>query len=122
MAKDYSTVLYDVDGVVARITLNRPEKRNALNEELIAALKEALRRANDKEDVRVVIVTGAGAGVGGWIRFSFSLRHGARRAFGAIWFSRGEDWIRSSDGHGNPAAQHFREAGFRAFNSWYRDW
>jgi len=60
MAKDYSTVLYDVDGVVARITLNRPEKRNALNEELIAALKEALRHANDEEDVRVVIVTGAG--------------------------------------------------------------
>jgi len=60
MAKDYSTVLYDVDGVVARITLNRPEKRNALNEELIAALKELLRHANDEEDVRVVIVTGAG--------------------------------------------------------------
>src|SRR5260370_30005226 len=60
MAKDYPTVLYDVDGVVARIPLNRPEKRNALNDELIAALKEALRRANDKEDVRVVIVTGAG--------------------------------------------------------------
>jgi methylglutaconyl-CoA hydratase len=60
MAKDYPTVLYDVDGVVARITLNRPEKRNALNDELIAALKEALRRAHDEEDVRVVVVTGAG--------------------------------------------------------------
>jgi len=60
MAKDYSTVLYDVDGVVARITLNRPEKRNALNEELIAALKETLRRANDEADVRVVTVSGAG--------------------------------------------------------------
>jgi methylglutaconyl-CoA hydratase len=60
MAKDYPTVLYDVDGVVARITLNRPEKRNALNEELIAALKEALRRANDEDDVRVVTVSGAG--------------------------------------------------------------
>jgi len=60
MAKDYPTVLYDVDGVVARITLNRPEKRNALNDELIAALKEALRRANDEEDVRVVTVSGAG--------------------------------------------------------------
>src|SRR5258708_453569 len=60
MAKDYSTVLYDVDGVVARITLNRPEQRNALNDELIAALKEALRRANDKEDARVVSVAGAG--------------------------------------------------------------
>src|SRR5258708_36456187 len=60
MAKGNPTVLYDVDGVVARITLNRPEKRNALNDELIAALKEALRRANDEEDVRVVVVTGAG--------------------------------------------------------------
>src|SRR5260370_12143892 len=60
MAKDYPTVLYDVDGVVARIPLNRPEKRNALNDELIAALKEALRRANDEEAVRVVILSGAG--------------------------------------------------------------
>lgn len=61
MAEDLATVLYDVDGGVAHITLNRPEKRNALNEELIAALKDALRRANDEEDVRVVIVSGAGA-------------------------------------------------------------
>jgi methylglutaconyl-CoA hydratase len=61
MAEDKATVLYDVDGCVARITLNRPEKRNALNDELIAALKDALRRANDAEDVRVVIVSGAGA-------------------------------------------------------------
>ena len=56
-----ATVLYGVDGGVARITLNRPEKRNALNEELIAALKEALCRANDEKDVRAVIVSGAGA-------------------------------------------------------------
>jgi methylglutaconyl-CoA hydratase len=61
MAEDNATVLYDVDGSVARITLNRPEKRNALNEELIAALKEALRRANNEEGVRVVTVSGAGA-------------------------------------------------------------
>jgi methylglutaconyl-CoA hydratase len=61
MAEDKATGLYDVDGCVARITLNRPEKRNALNDELIAALKDALRRANDAEDVRVVIVSGAGA-------------------------------------------------------------
>jgi len=60
MAEDNATVLYDVDGCVARITLNRPEKRNALNEELVAALKEALHRANDQEDMRVVIVAGAG--------------------------------------------------------------
>src|SRR6266852_1384012 len=61
MAEDNATVLYDVDSSVARIILNRPEKRNALNDELIAALKDALRRANDEEDVRVAIVSGAGA-------------------------------------------------------------
>lgn len=61
MAEDNPTVLYGVDGYVARITLNRPEKRNALNEELIAALKDALRRAHDEKDVRVVIISGAGA-------------------------------------------------------------
>lgn len=61
MPEDNATVLYDVDGGTARITLNRPEKRNALNEELIAALKDALRRAHDAEDVRVVIISGAGA-------------------------------------------------------------
>ena len=61
MAEDNATVLYDVDGSVARVTLNRPEKRNALNEELIAALKDALRRASNEEDVRVVIISGAGA-------------------------------------------------------------
>jgi methylglutaconyl-CoA hydratase len=61
MAEDNPTVLYGVDGYVARITLNRPEKRNALNEELIAALKVALRRAHDEKDVRVVIISGAGA-------------------------------------------------------------
>ena len=61
MAEDNATVLYHVDGGVARITLNRPEKRNALNEELIAALKDALRRAHDEDDVHAVILSGAGA-------------------------------------------------------------
>jgi len=53
-------VLYHAADSVARITLNRPEKRNALNEELVAGLKDALRRAND-DNVRVVIITGAGS-------------------------------------------------------------
>jgi methylglutaconyl-CoA hydratase len=48
------------DAGVARITLNRPEKRNALNAELIAALREALDRTARSENVRVVVVSGAG--------------------------------------------------------------
>ena len=55
------TVLYEVIGSLARITLNRPEKRNALNDELVAALKDALRRVDNERDVRAVILAGAGA-------------------------------------------------------------
>ena len=55
------TVLYDTSEGVARITLNRPEKRNALNDALIASLKDALRRAHDDDEVRVIVVTGAGS-------------------------------------------------------------
>src|SRR5438552_404286 len=54
-------ILYKVDGAFARVTLNRPEKRNALNDELIAGLKDALRRAHDNDEVRAIVVTGAGS-------------------------------------------------------------
>jgi methylglutaconyl-CoA hydratase len=49
----------DASGI-ARITLNRPEKRNALSPELIAALSAALANSARDADVRVVILTGAG--------------------------------------------------------------
>jgi len=53
-------VLFAVNGSIARITLNRPAKRNALNEALVSALKEALRKASAEEAVRVAVITGAG--------------------------------------------------------------
>jgi methylglutaconyl-CoA hydratase len=43
------------------MTLNRPEKKNALSETLIAALKDGLRRAGEDEAVRVVMITGSGS-------------------------------------------------------------
>jgi len=52
--------LYDVSDGVARITLNRPEKRNALNDELISAVKNLLHRASIDDEVRVILLTGAG--------------------------------------------------------------
>src|SRR6185503_581297 len=52
--------LYDVSEGVARITLNRPEKRNALNDELISAVKNLLHRASIDDEVRVILLTGAG--------------------------------------------------------------
>src|SRR5689334_9667666 len=54
------TVLYDVQGAVARITLNRPEKRNALNDAVIAGIKDGLKNAAKDGRVRVVVISGAG--------------------------------------------------------------
>ena len=51
---------YDVASGVATLTLNRPEKRNALNGELVEALGLGLARAGDDEEARVVVITGAG--------------------------------------------------------------
>jgi methylglutaconyl-CoA hydratase len=53
-------VVYSVEGSVAHITLNRPEKRNALNDAVIAGLKDSLRKASLEEQVRVVVIAGAG--------------------------------------------------------------
>ncbi|HEV2765874.1 MAG TPA: enoyl-CoA hydratase-related protein [Pyrinomonadaceae bacterium] len=56
-----SPVLYAVEGSVALVTLNRPEKRNALNDAVVEGVKSALRRADSDEAVRAVVLTGAGA-------------------------------------------------------------
>jgi enoyl-CoA hydratase len=53
-------LLYEVKGGVARVTLNRPDQRNALNAELLGSLVEAMRSARDDEAVRAVVLTGAG--------------------------------------------------------------
>ena len=60
MPDENADVLYEVEGAVARVTLNRPEKRNALSESLISELKVGLRRANADGAVRVIVIRGAG--------------------------------------------------------------
>src|SRR5215831_4048003 len=56
-----TTVLYEAAGGIARLTLNRAEKRNALNDELIAALKESITRAGKDEAVSTILIAAAGA-------------------------------------------------------------
>ncbi|MFB6273268.1 MAG: enoyl-CoA hydratase/isomerase family protein [Salinibacter sp.] len=46
---------------VQTICLNRPDKRNALNAELVAALKSALAEADERDESRVLVLTGAGS-------------------------------------------------------------
>jgi enoyl-CoA hydratase len=53
-------VLYERRGPAARLTLNRPEKLNAINGPMVAGLRAALRRALEDDEVKVVVLTGAG--------------------------------------------------------------
>jgi enoyl-CoA hydratase/carnithine racemase len=58
----YETILYEVDDGVLTITLNRPDKLNAQTPTMSYELIAALDRAEADDDVRVVVVTGAGRG------------------------------------------------------------
>ena len=53
-------VLYEVDRGVATLTLNRPDKLNALRFETVAALTARLREAEADRSVGVVVITGVG--------------------------------------------------------------
>ena len=53
-------ILIENNGSVRTLTLNRPDKRNALNDELIAALKAALHEADADESLRAIVIRGAG--------------------------------------------------------------
>jgi enoyl-CoA hydratase len=55
-----STVLYAKDGRIARITLNRPEKLNAINDAMPRELREAVAAANADDEVHVIVLAGAG--------------------------------------------------------------
>jgi enoyl-CoA hydratase/carnithine racemase len=56
----YEALLYDVADHVATITINRPERRNALSWTVMTELREAFTAARADADVRVVVLTGAG--------------------------------------------------------------
>jgi methylglutaconyl-CoA hydratase len=55
-----ATVITSDHGFYRVLTMNRPDKRNALNDELIAELKEGLNEADQDEEVRAVVIRGAG--------------------------------------------------------------
>jgi enoyl-CoA hydratase/carnithine racemase len=55
-----ATVLHEKRGHAFWITINRPEKRNALNASVIAGIVDGYRRAHEDDDVRVIVLTGTG--------------------------------------------------------------
>jgi enoyl-CoA hydratase/carnithine racemase len=57
---DYSTVTYEVRDTILTLTLNRPDQLNAFTVVMANELEHAFRRASSDDDVRVIVVTGAG--------------------------------------------------------------
>jgi len=56
----YSTIIYDKKQNISVITLNRPAADNAINKQLAQEMADVCREANDDDEVRVVVLTGAG--------------------------------------------------------------
>jgi enoyl-CoA hydratase/carnithine racemase len=58
----YEDLLYEKDGHVATVTLNRPDRMNAISRPMLHSFSRALIDADRDDDIRVVILTGAGRG------------------------------------------------------------
>src|SRR3970282_818087 len=86
----YETILYERDGAVARITLNRPERLNTIVPPLPEELEQAVIEANRDPAVRVIILRGAGRAFCAGFDFSGDFRH-----FKDILYTAGRWWPRS---------------------------
>src|SRR5262245_33411418 len=60
VTNDYKDLRFEIDGGVALITLDRADKLNAFTGDMGAALEAAYRHCDEDDEVRAVIVTGAG--------------------------------------------------------------
>jgi enoyl-CoA hydratase len=56
----YQNILYDQEDGIATITLNRPDKLNALNKEMLSEFRDALEQVRQNPAIRVLLLTGAG--------------------------------------------------------------
>jgi enoyl-CoA hydratase/carnithine racemase len=59
---EYKQILYSKENRVATVTLNRPEKLNAYSEIMVHEILDALADARDDDEIRALILTGAGRG------------------------------------------------------------
>lgn len=71
----YETVLYGKEGRIATVTLNRPEKFNTIRPPMPEELEQAIAEANADDDVRVIILQGAGKAFCAGFDFSGNLEH-----------------------------------------------
>ena len=58
----YEQILYEVTDRIALVTLNRPDRLNAWTPQMEGEVRQAMREASNDDEVRVIVVTGAGRG------------------------------------------------------------
>src|SRR5512140_2024875 len=58
----YQSILFSIDGGIARLTLNRPDRLNSFNDAMHAEVRDALARLREDDNARVLLLTGAGRG------------------------------------------------------------
>jgi enoyl-CoA hydratase len=71
----YETILYETEGRIATITLNRPEKYNTIRPPMPEEMEAALAEANRDDEVRVIVLQGAGDSFCAGFDFSGDLKH-----------------------------------------------
>jgi enoyl-CoA hydratase len=71
----YETLLYDVDGAIATITLNRPERLNTIVPPMPEEIESAVRTANGDGQVKVIVLRGAGRSFCAGFDFSGGFHH-----------------------------------------------
>lgn len=94
----YETILYETDGPVLTVTLNRPDKLNAYTGTMGAELEDAFVRADADDDVRCIVVTGAGRGFCAGADISAGGAAFDTSAEGSVAFASGNQPRRSGGG------------------------
>ena len=81
------TITYTAEAAIARLVLNRPERLNAINAQMISDLREAVAAANDDPSVRVIVLSGAGRAfcAGYDLDWGTKAEDASQRAAGGQW-------------------------------------
>ena len=87
----YEDILFDVEGAIATLTLNRPEVLNAYQPRMGNELVEAFGRIHEDPAVRAVVLTGAGRAFCSGVDLGFMKEHAARIAAGEDLVPLGEE-------------------------------
>ena len=87
MNRQREAIAYSVEGSVARIVLNRPDRLNAINAQMISELREAVTAASDDPSVRVMVLSGAGRAfcAGYDLTWGTQAEDASQRAQGGTW-------------------------------------